>query len=355
MLRSLEKVIFRKITPWSIRYLHPPDYRKAGGLAREVFLQLECEFQLVPPVTLHHANPILMAGVWSACRESLIAGSGERPVKEAVAATVSGLNTCPYCIEAHVSMLPQPFRRRVASAVRSGNYQPDAEPLLDRAVQWAAATLTPGSRILSQSPFSADDAPAVMATALFFHYINRMANVFLDKVMMPLLGRVPVISEAASGLFSTKIAGRIASLDVAPGRYLTVRPEGRLPLELRWAERDRFLSEGLLRFDASIGDAAEESVDEDVRELVISAVEAWNGEQPGFGDSRIDRAVSLLPDGRKASAALALKVALASWTVDGRVIRAFRQYHDDDRALLNTAAWGAYLAAKRIAGWLQSP
>lgn len=39
------------------------------------------------------------------CRETLVAGRVDRAVKEAVAVAVSKTNRCPYCVEAHATML----------------------------------------------------------------------------------------------------------------------------------------------------------------------------------------------------------------------------------------------------------
>jgi hypothetical protein len=51
---------------------------------------------------------------------------------------------------------------------------------------------------------------------------------------------------------------------------------------------------------------------------------------------------------------MALLAAMASWAVDDSEITAFKRTGLSDRELLDTAAWGAYLAAERIAGWFTS-
>jgi hypothetical protein len=40
-------------------------------------------------------------------------------------------------------------------------------------VEWAAATRLPGAKILLSPPFSRKNAPEIIGTAVFFHYINR--------------------------------------------------------------------------------------------------------------------------------------------------------------------------------------
>jgi hypothetical protein len=79
----------------AVRYVHPVAARAAQGLVGEVYGQVGREFgALVEPFTLHSPSPELLAGAWSACRESLLVGYARREVKEAVAATVSRINRC---------------------------------------------------------------------------------------------------------------------------------------------------------------------------------------------------------------------------------------------------------------------
>jgi AhpD family alkylhydroperoxidase len=90
----------------AIRYIQPVAPNSAEGLAARVYPQIKKEFgALVEPFTLHSPLPELLAGAWSACRESLLVGSVRREVKEAVAATVSRINQCAYCVDAHTIML----------------------------------------------------------------------------------------------------------------------------------------------------------------------------------------------------------------------------------------------------------
>jgi AhpD family alkylhydroperoxidase len=338
MLQAIEQMIFRNLTPLSIRHLSPPDIGRAEGLSAAVYRQLELEFQAVPPITMHHLDPELMSGVWSACRETLVAGP-YRAVKEAVAVAVSESNRCPYCVQAHTSMLEG-----------SGEHVGDAG-VPSAIVEWAAAT---GDREKAMRPapaFPRGSAPAIMGTAVMFHYINRMVNLFLDDTMMPIVGKLPLVSGAAFKVFSNFVSGRIVTLDVASGGFLTGAPEMAMPDEFRWAEPDAGVSGGLLRFTASAVSAGS-SLDAAVRELVEHLVSEWTGGSPGPGKGWLDDAVAGLPEHSRPQARIALLAALASWAADDGEVAAFRRQGGDDRALLDTAAWGAFLAAKRISGWL---
>lgn len=335
---AIEQMIFRNLTPLSIRHLRPPEIARAEGLEAAVYRQLEQEFQAVPPITMHHLDPGLMAGVWSACRETLVAGPG-RAVREAVAVAVSKSNRCPYCVEAHTSMLDGcAARPEVPAGI----------------VEWAAATGDQAKVSSIVPPFPRNSAPAVIGTAVIFHYINRMVNIFLDDTMMPVIGKVPLLRQPALSLFSSLVSGRIVSLEVAPGRFLSEAPGIPLPVEFLWAEADPAVSGGLLRFAA----AAEEAgrlIDARVREVVVNTLDAWSGSGSGFGNGGVDQAVACLTERLRPQARIALLAAVASWAVDDTEVKAFFDAGRDERSLLDTAAWGSWQAARRIAGWLMPP
>ncbi|MCE1274059.1 MAG: carboxymuconolactone decarboxylase family protein [Chlorobiales bacterium] len=334
MLQSIEQFIFRNLTPMSIRYLPAPDVAGATGLPAEVYRQLEREFQTVPPITMHHPDPGLMAGVWSACRETLVAGP-DRSLKEAVAVAVSESNRCPYCIQAHTSFFE-------GSGGEAGGYR--------EVIAWAAAT---GRRMGCPEVPKLPQAsvPAVLGTAVVFHYINRMVNIFLDDSMMPVIGKMPLLGDQALRVFSSVVSGRIATIAVKPGEFLTPEPDLTLPDAFSWAKADRLVAGGLLRFTEAARRAGALIVPE-VQDIVTQQVAMWNGDVPGLGKAWLDQLVGVLPERHRPQARIALLAAMASWTVDAGEIAAFRKTGGDDRALLDTAAWGAFLAAERVAGWM---
>ena len=347
MLRSIEQFIFRHLTPLSIRWLPAPEIGRASGVAAEVYRQLDEEFMTVPPITLHHLNPRLMAGVWSACRESLVAGP-DRAMKELIAVAVSQSNRCPYCVQAHTSMLLGADDRPALDAVSSGEC---ANGELASLAAWASATGRKSSLSATPPPFTARQAAAFMATAVLFHYINRMVNIFLDEAMMPVVGKVPVVGEQAFRIFSSVTSGRIVRIDATPGVFLMETPAMQLPEAFGWATDDPAVAGGLLRFADAVRQAVDASVAPEIQTLVKRRVLEWEGELPGIGKGWLDEAARVLPERSRPQARLALLAAMASWAVDGGEIASCRQAGLDDRALLETAAFGAYLATERIAGW----
>ena len=125
-----------------------------------------------------------------------------------------------------------------------------------------------------------------------------------------------------------------------------------LPEAFGWAADDPAVAGGLLRFADAVRQTADASVAPEVQTLVTRRVSEWEGEPPGIGKGWLEEAVLALPEKSRPQARLALLAAMASWSVDGGEIASCRQAGLDDRALLETAAWGAYLATERIAGWV---
>lgn len=216
-MQLLTRLIFHRAAPRQIRYLERADYSNASRLSAQVLSQLEDDFIVGPPLTLHMPNSSLFAAVWSMGRECLTVGRKGRPLREAVAAAISQLNACPYCTDVHTAMLYSLDRSDAVDMVRSGS-DTIVDVRIRRAVEWALATLTPGSPALASPPFSAEEAPQVLGTAVCFHYINRMVNIFLDSSPFPrTVGR---FRKSMTQLFGAILGGRIAT-QAPPSRTIS--------------------------------------------------------------------------------------------------------------------------------------
>jgi AhpD family alkylhydroperoxidase len=352
-MQALEKMIFQKMAPRSVRYLARLDYARVDGLAARVFEQLAAEFQIVPPITLHLPNIRLMAGVWGTGRECLVVGQAGRADREAVAAAVSQINTCPFCVDVHGAMLHGAGNGALAEELLSGEENPEMPARTRNLVHWARATLSPGAEILRNPPFSIAEAPQILGTAVCFHYLNRMVNVFLEK--SPLPGPAASFRKTGARVFGSLVGRRIVALDAEPGRFLLASGAMPLPVEFRWAANSPHVAGALQRFAGAAEEAGRESLDAEVRELVSDRVTRWDGVPPGPSRAWAEEAAAPLSKDQQPAARLALLTALASYQVDEKIVNDFRKHRPSDSDLVNTAAWASYTAAKRISGWLFAP
>ena len=335
----------------AIRYIRAVAPNSAEGLVARAYSQLKKEFgALVEPFTLHSPYPELLAGAWSACRESLIVGNVRRDVKEAVAATVSRVNQCPYCVDAHTIMLNATSAHNSADAIIHQRDDQIRDPAVRSIVEWAAATRSPGAEVLLSPPFSQKDAPEIIGTAVFFHYVNRMANVLLSETPLPsnhpwLKG----VFKRMAGWFFSRAVHRSKPL----GASLELLPETELPADLAWAKTSPNISGAFARFAAVIDRAGRNFIPENVRDCVVNYVHAWDGKDPGLGRHWVEEAMNGLDEKSNDVGRLVLLTALAPYQVDDSVVHAFVTHINEEKKLLGALAWGSFTAARRIGTWLQ--
>jgi AhpD family alkylhydroperoxidase len=335
----------------SIRYVEPADISAAKGEVAALYAQMERDFMVAPLLTLHASMPKLMAGVWSILRESLMAGEVERVRKEIVAAAVSKSNECPFCVEAHTLMLHATADHDIAEAIKRGDYHAVQDPELQALLQWSLATRKPKIVAMLPQPFSAHEAPEITGTAIAFHYINRMANVFLGDSLLPLPGPIRTITHR---LYAAT-AGKKVVRSLTPGASLRFVSEAQLPAEFAWAEQNQSIAKAFAGFAATVEEAGEVVLPANVRELVNERLAEWHGEDMPISRRWVEDAVSDLPETDRAAARLALLVALASYQIDDEIIEAFRYHYPFDAHLISASAWASLAAARRISSWLHAP
>jgi AhpD family alkylhydroperoxidase len=350
----LESLVFKYVAPGSINYLNDIDYKSKDELVRAVFGQLRREFQIVPPITLHLPNPRVMAAVWGMGRECFVANNAGRKMREIVAASVSDINKCPYCVDVHTAMLHGAGAGDLAEGLRRGDTM-EKYAEFAHVIRWARATLTPGSEVLQDPPFSRKQAPQIIGTALYFHYLNRMVNIFLDESPLPIPNSKGNLKSKGVKLFGTLVGRRLVGLDAIPGEFLINDIDSELPEVFAWAKDDAHVAGALARWWVVAEEAARESVSPAVRKVVQDTVRSWHGSAPGLSRSWVDRVIMDIEEKEKPYARLALLAALASYQIDRHVMTEVRAQGATDRDLINITSWAATLASARIASWLKLP
>ncbi len=349
----IERKLFVEKAPQGIHYVEAVPYGERSGLVAKVYDQMMRDFQLVPPITLHSSVPPLLAGVWTAVRETVVAGPASRVEREAAIAAVSRINTCSFCVDVHTIALRGAGEHDVASAVAGGEDDQIADPQLRSLVKWAAATRTPNAEILQNPPFRDPDAAQIIGSVLMFHYINRPVNVFLDESPLSLLPPMMRSFKNVAGRIAGSVIGsRTLANTPAPGASLSLLPEARLPEEFQWATSNPYVAGAWARFAAVVEEAGRQSLPEEVRELVLSHTNAWNGEEMPLSRSWVEDAIALMGEEYKPVARLALLTALASHQVDEGAVEAFQKQRPNEIDLVRTVAWASFAATRRISQWL---
>jgi hypothetical protein len=216
-------------------------------------------------------------------------------------------------------------------------------------VKWAAATRSPGAKVLLSPPFSQEDAPEIIGTALFFHYVNRMASVLLSDTPLP--SNHPLLKE-----FLKRMAGWLFSRAIhrskPSGASLELLPESELPADFAWAKTSPNIAGAFARFAAVVNRAGSDFIPQNVRDCVVEQVRAWDGKDPKLGRHWVAEAMNGLNEKSKDIGRLVLLTALAPYQVDEGVVNAFTAHITGDDRLIGTLAWGSFTAARRIGTWL---
>ena len=325
-----------------IKYLQPLSRQSFNTLTKKTLTQIKREFGAeVEPFTLHLPVPELLAGAWMVCRETLLAGNCARDAKEVVATSVSMLNRCPYCIDAHSMMLLGSSGKEYQTELLDTHLFPFAA--------WASATRTPDSPLLQTPPFSPEEAPSFVGTAIFFHYINRMVTILLGSTPLPFEKGAPkmVAMHAAAWFF-----GRAIRLPKESGRSIELLPDAPLPDDFSWATVSPAVAAAYARFARAAENAGTFALPHEVMTMVQQQVEQWDGSDIGLDSSWMDNNVAHLDELKKSAGRLALFTALVPYRVDNTIIHDFSSHYPGDDRLVAALAWSSFTAARKIGSWL---
>jgi AhpD family alkylhydroperoxidase len=335
-----------------IRYVEDVSPRSAAGLVADIYGQIQRDFGAVPdPFRLHSVSPRLLGGVWAACRETLVAGRAPRHLSELVATVVSQINSCPYCVDAHATMLRAGEHGALARSLLAGAGSGGLDDEPSRFVAWAAATRSPDAAVLNDPPFDAELAPEFIGTAVAFHYINRMVTILASDSPFPGPRALrPMTSRIAPRLFA-----RTVKTPTRPGDSLRFVQPAELPEDMGWATTCPPVASAFAGFMAAIDDEAHDAAGPDARAVVEGQVAAWSGEGPQLSRAWVETPISELSEPEAAAARLGLLAALAPHQIDEAAVAAYRRHEPEDRRLLALLAWSSAQAARRIGTWITMP
>jgi AhpD family alkylhydroperoxidase len=342
-----------------LRYVAPVPPARATGQVAEVYRQVERDFgMLAPPVALHAPAPDVLAASWMMLRETLLAGLADRPGKEAVAATVSIGNACPYCVQVHTSLLHGLVRSHDAAAIESGQVTSIQDGRIRGLAAWASA---PGPGASAAGPGAGQPFPPAqradyVGVAVTFQYLNRMVNIFLGDPPLP--SALPAAARGGTMRLMGRMFRPLTTKPHPNGASLDLLPEAALPSDLSWASASPAIAGAFARAAAAIEEAAAAAVPPPVRDLVLGEVgerESGPPQSQSPGRAWLEEAVAGLTEAHRPPARLALLTALASYQVTGSDIEQVRQHGLDDASLIGLTAWASLTAARRAGLLLTGP
>ncbi|MFG1651586.1 carboxymuconolactone decarboxylase family protein [Micromonospora sp. NPDC049275] len=319
----------------------------ARGLVGAVYRQVAEEYQIVvPPALLHSPSADVLAAYWAITREPLLpAGVVDRAVKEAVAATVSVANTCPYCADLHVAGLFELSDERDAEAIAADRPDEIDDIRTRRIVQWARGAHRSDGPPLPPELSDVERAELV-GVVVGFHYLSRVVNVFLANSLLP-QGLGPRARRRLNQGLGRVLRPTLRGQHVA-GRATRLLDTASPTSDVSWASGSPRIADAMTRSYRVFEVAGERSLDPAVRRLVLARLDGWAGEDAGLSTSWCEELIESLAAPQRAAARLALLSAFASYRVGPEVVEEFRRNHPADATLVDVAAWASFAAARRI-------
>jgi len=329
-----------------VNHIEPVAPGRARGVVADVYADARREFGRLPePVSMLSPNEDLLAAWWATLRETLIAGDAPRARKEAVAAAVAVTQRCPWCVDAHTTMLYAAGESNTAQAILGDKELPESDPNAAY-VEWARGSAAPGG---PPAPFGSELAVEYIGTAMIFHFVTRLVLVLLDETFLPGGQRAQSLMRRAAGIaFARKV--RATYLPGLASARLGTKPP---PEDLAWASAAPPVATAFAALTNCLENA--QHLPEAGRAVVSEAVGAWDGEALPISSSWTDAHTAGLPGDLRAAARLALLTSLSPHQVTDADVRAARQLLTTDAALVTALAWSAWTAARRIGQWISWP
>ena len=284
-----------------------------------------------------------------ACRESELVGNVPREMKETIAACISQLNQCPYCVDAHTILLTAKGDNKTAQQITKKQYQNIENPKTRKMAAWALSTLSPNSDLIANPPFEDQEAPEVIGTAVFYHYINPLVTIFLGETPLPIpILRAPM-KKIASRLFKKAVSRPTKS-----GTSLFLLSERNLPKDLSWAKNSTSIAGAYGRLAAVITNIEKTYVPVATRKTITQHVEKWSPEPHQKKTEWVDEAAEKADSLTEIATNLAYLTINQPYRMKKEIIDSFQKQCPHKNQLLAITAWASFMKAKKIGTWLNN-
>jgi hypothetical protein len=342
--KRIRESMFEKASVKTMRYVTAVPVRSSEGLARRVYESIAEDFFVNGSLSSHSRVPALFAGSWLGGREVvLVSDHLTRKTKEAMGATLSYLNSCPYCADMLVSLVHGSGDHSAAQNILSKEEQAIADPQLRVRLTWIRKLVTEGLSHSGPPPFTAEELPEAIATLFTLNYVNRFSHVVMDgsPIGKPL-------KNTMLRLFGYELR-ETTERSIAPGSSLDLLPKAKIPGDLDWARPNPRIADALARWAAAVDREAEAVVAQRVRDIVLESLSNWNGERMPLSRSWVDQELEGLPEEDFHVAKLILVVCKASYQFDESLLTNALGSDPSEVRLIRILAFAAMSGARRLA------
>ena len=341
--------LFETLSLKTMRYVHAIRRRKASGLVADVYEMIEEDFFINGSLTSRSKVPPLMAGIWTAGRESILVDDHlDRTTKEAMNAALSQVNDCPYCGDMLISLVHAGGKHDAAACIFAEDEAHITNSSLRQRLSWVKSIAAPGTKMDISVPFTAEELPEAIAALMVMSDINRFSHVVMDgsPVSAPL--GLKSVKAAALRLFGGELRStHVKSL--TPGRALPLLPPAQLPTDMQWATPNPRIAGAIARWAAVVEREASYVVSAEVREFVVRNLRHWNGELMPLSRSWVDSETAALTGQDREIARLALVLAKAPYQLDETLVEDVLREDQCEERFIRILAWASFSGARRFA------
>jgi len=326
----MKNLIIRKLAKvHRIEYVSP---NKADGQIKKIYDQANKELGLAAdPLLLHSGSADFLELFYTLGREILLVKNNlARITKDFIATVVSKENKCPYCEDVHTI------------SVNSIDNNISFKPLFNdransRREQKSIMDLLKEKFDIDLSAEGLEEAYSVI---LYFHYTNRMVNVFVDGTHLPdnFLGK---IYEWLGKVFLRKYV----NFKLQTGLYNTVNQIGYNSYD--WIHKNQIIKNRLISMDEYLSDRIHEILSADLISLLQQMLSEWDGQPMPLSGKWLTDSLRKINEENKDIATLMLLVAFASYRVTDELINTLIKKGFNNSAILFITGWSALEAAKR--------
>lgn len=341
--------LFDKLSLKTMRYVHAVPRSKAKGIVAEVYKQISEDFFINGSLTSRSKVPGLLAAIWTGGRETILVDDNvDRTTKEAIAATLSSINDCPYCGDMLVSLVHAGERADDAVQILNEQESHISDPVLRERLTWVRQVVTPGDIEPCYTPFTRHELPEVIGSIMAMGDVNRFSHIVMDGSPVNAPFGIQRIKQFALGIFGNELEATHRD-PLVPGRTLSLLPEASLPTDLQWAKSNTRVAQAIAQWTDCVEKESRSVITENVRTLIHANLSQWHNELMPMSRSWVEQELENVHGDDYFIAKLALLLAKASHQVDDELVETVLFNAKSEEDFIRILAWCSFTASRHVA------
>ncbi len=340
----------------AVKYINAIGLKGATGITKKINEQITRDFGLAGPLTLSTPSKRVHAVRWVTARECFIVETHvKRVLKEIVATSVAQINKCPYCEDAHSTSIMSTGNKSISEIITNGDWQTIEDDKIKQLISWSLNTRNPNALIIKNPPFSKEEAPEIIGTAMTFHSTNRLVNIFLEESPLPSFLGNGFIKRMALNFASKTLFKSMVEKQTVIGDGLQFINNYPIAVQFNWATEIPSFAKALTAENVLLTEIEEELISIEIVELFIEKVNNWQGEEMPLGRNWLTKIIQNINEKDKPIANLVFLAAFAPYSIAKNDIDEFRNIYKSDTALVEVCFWAIQKTTNRIGEWMIKP